>query len=271
MIFKINKSIFVIGGQGMRGLFLSLLFVSCFGWVNAATPSAKDLVLQSEQQTMGDSLRATITMNITREGSERSLKFKIWQSKRDKALVKIIEPRKDLDTGSLRIGMGLWQFLPNVNRVIRIPPSMMLQSWMGSDFTNDDLVKASSLSRDYIHTHEGVEKIGADEAVKILCQPKPDAPVVWGKIKLWLRKGDSVPLRQEFYSEHNELLKVMIGSDIKKVGSHTIPMTLTMTTPKKPKNKTVMRFEEASFDQVIADSIFTQEVLQRAVAVVSRD
>jgi outer membrane lipoprotein-sorting protein len=259
-----QRIVFLIG----MVLFTSLLSAS---FSRAAAPAVDDpkataLVLKSEQNTMGDSLQSTVTMTITRGSSQRELKFKIQQWKREKALVKVLEPRKDRDTGSLRLGMGLWQYLPNINRVVRIPPSMMLQSWMGSDFTNDDLVKTSSLSRDYTHQIEGTDTIDGQAVTKIVCDPKPDAPVVWGKVRLWVRTADGVSIRQEFFSEHGELLKVMNGTVVKTIGKHTLPTVLTMTVPKKPGDQTTMRFEGVVFDQSIEDSVFTQENLRRAVS-----
>ncbi len=230
----------------------------------ASDPRALKLVEAAEQNAMGNSLVANVTMSIERESSKRDLKFKLWQWKRDKALVKISEPVKDRDTGSLRLGLNLWQYLPNVGRTVRIPPSMMLQSWMGSDFTNDDLIKTSSLSRDYTHQLDGEDELRGEKVMKVTCLPKPNAPVVWGKVRLWIRTKDAVNLRQEFYSEHGDLLKVMDGSDVKKYGKHTIPSTLTMTVIKKPGTKTTMRFLDANFDGPVEDQVFTQENLTHA-------
>ncbi len=242
-------------------LFLTSLVSTSSGFAAESNAKATKLVEQAEQQTMGNSLKANVSMSIVRAGSTRDLKFRLWQFKRDKALVKISEPLKDRDTGSLRLGINLWQYLPNIGRVVRIPPSMMLQSWMGSDFTNDDLIKTSSLARDYTHQLDGDDKLRGDKVSKVLCMPKPDAPVVWGKVRLWIRSKDGVSLRQEFFSEHGELLKVMDGSDIKKFGTHTIATTLTMTVAKKEDQKTTMHFADAVFDQPIDEHIFTQENL----------
>ena len=117
----------------------------------AATDNATELVKKSEEHTQGKSFQGKMTMLVGHSGSKREMKMRVWQFGHEKALVKILEPQKDRGTGNLRLNFELWQYLPNVNRVIRIPSSMMLQSWMGSDFTNDDLVKASSLSKDYTH------------------------------------------------------------------------------------------------------------------------
>jgi hypothetical protein len=224
---------------------------------------AKAFVAAAEQQSMGDSLFADVSMTVERESSRRDLKFKIWLWRRDKAFVKIQEPLKDRGSGSLRLNLNLWQFLPNIGRVVRIPPSMMLQSWMGSDFTNDDLIKTSSLSRDYTHQFESDESLRGETVRKVVCTPKPDAPVVWGKVRLWLRPKDAVALRQEFFSERGELLKILEGTDVKTFGTHTMASTLTMSVLKKPGTKTVMKFNSAKFDESIPDQTFTQENLMR--------
>jgi outer membrane lipoprotein-sorting protein len=230
----------------------------------ATAKTAIEKVMHSEFQSQGDSMSALVSMSVEHDNAKRDLKFRIWQIGHDKALIKILTPTKDKDTGSLRIKFDLWQYLPNVSRVIRIPSSMMLQSWMGSDFTNDDLVKASSQSRDYTHTIEGEDKIGDETVVKIICTPKPDAPVVWGKIRLWLRAKDDVPLRQEFFNEHGDLLKRLDGSDVKTIGKHNFPTHLVMFNLSKPGNKTIMDFSEVKFDENISEAVFTQENLKKS-------
>jgi hypothetical protein len=179
--------------------------------------------------------------------------------------VKVTKPPKDRNTGNLRLGLKLWQFLPNVDRLITIPPSMMLQSWMGSDFTNDDLVKSSSLSKDYTHKLLGGESFNGENAYKILCTPKPTAPVVWGKIIEWLRYPDAVPLKREFYSERGDLLKTMTGTDVKTFGKHTVPTTLTMVNHKKNGAKTVLHYDKITYDEPVDAAIFRQEFLRKPV------
>lgn len=226
---------------------------------------AKKMIEQSEAHTRGESLEAEMSMTVHTSNTQRNVTFKTWLSGRDKAVIKILSPIKDKGTSNLRLQLSLWQYLPNIDRVVKIPPSMMLQSWMGSDFTNDDLVKSSSLSRDYNHHIETTETLSGVKAVKIICTPKPDAPVTWGKVIVWLREKDSVPLKQEFYSENNELIKLLEGSEIKSFGNHTIPTILTMSSVKKPGAKTVLQYQSVSFDQKLEDKIFTQEYIRKAI------
>ena len=226
---------------------------------------ADDLVAKSEMQTRGKTFQGEVTMNVEHGDSKRTMVMSILSVGKEKAYVKIRKPTKDRDSGNLRLDLNLWQYLANIERIIKIPPSMMLQSWMGSDFTNDDLVKSSSLSSDYTHTLVKKGPFHGFPAVRIDCIPKPTAPVVWGKISLWLRAADAVPLSQEFYSESGEMLKQMDGQDIKTFGTHTIPTTLVMKNLKNKDSKTTMHYDKVIFDEPIADSVFTQENLRRAV------
>lgn len=255
----------------MKTLFLLTLALSLSSPVDAA-PKAKKaaggddadaLIEKSENHVRGKSFRGKMTMTVEHDGAVRTLVLRNWSVGREKSFVKVLSPAKDRDTGNLRIDLNLWQYLPNVERIIKIPPSLMLQSWMGSDFTNDDLVKTSSLTRDYTHKSLGREKYEGFDAVKIECVPKPNTPVVWGKVVAWVRAGDGVPLKQEFYSEGGELLKVMEGSNVKSFGSRTIPTQLVMKNVKRENSKTTLKYDEVAFDETIPDSIFTQENLRK--------
>jgi hypothetical protein len=148
--------------------------------------------------------------------------------------------------------------LANVDRVIKIPPSMMLQSWMGSEFTYDDLVKASSLTQDY--QHKIIEN--KNGVIKIECLPKPSAPVVWGKIIETIRLEGYVTIEREFYNERGEKLKTMTGEDIRPVGKHSVPHVLTMVNHKKSDAKTIIKYDRIQYDQDLSDNFFTQKKLK---------
>lgn len=229
------------------------------------TPSER--IRNVEKNIEGKTFKAIATMIVVRNDQERRMKMKLWWKDRKLALISILEPKKDQGTGNLRIKTDLWQYLPKVNRIVRVPSSMMLQSWMGSDFTNDDLVKSGSLFSDYTHKEIGKDKIGSDDVIKIECSPKSNSAVVWGKVLVWLREQDDVPMKQEYYSEKGELIKVMEGRNIKKFGNHTIPTQMTMTNLKKNGNKTHIEYEHDSieFDKDIPDSLFSQENLRKGL------
>lgn len=242
---------------------VSLLALGASSRTDAAFPSGLELVKKADHHTRGDTLESRMRMTVIRGTTERNLEIKVWTSKTDKAVVKILSPAKDRDTGNLRLKFDIWQYLPNLERTIKIPPSMMLQSWMGSDFTNDDLVKTSSISRDYVHTVIAEEVVGGMKTYKIECIPRKDAPIAWGKMYIWVRNPDGVPVKHEYYSENGELAKIMIGTDLKTFGSHTLPTKLSMKLPRRADNETRIEYLDLKFDQEIPANTFTQEFLKK--------
>ncbi|MFQ5752196.1 MAG: outer membrane lipoprotein-sorting protein, partial [bacterium] len=164
----------------------------------------------------------------------------------------------------LKIKKEMWNYIPKINRVIKIPPSMMMQSWMGSDFTNDDLVKESSVVEDYTHILLGREKEAGFECFKIELKPKAEAAVVWDRIVEWIRVKDYVPLKAEYYNERKERVRTLLFSAIKKMSGRTIPLRMELIEEKKPGHKTVLLLREAIFDKPLPKSIFTKQNLKRA-------
>ena len=204
------------------------------------------------------------TMTIVRPDWQRSTEFKFWSEGTDKAFILILGPAKDRGVTFLKIKKEMWNYIPKINRDVKIPPSMMLQSWMGSDFTNDDLVQESNIVTDYIHTLLGQENVAGYDAHKIELRPKPEAAVVWDKVVMWIAVENSVPLKEEYYNERGELIRTMIFSDIKKMGDRIIPAKFEVVEAKKPGHKTVMELEDATFDRPLKKSVFTKQHLRRA-------
>lgn len=239
-----------------------LIFIFLFSIVTHAdikqNQIASNLVKKSEANMRGNTLRGRMEMEVNNNGSVRTIKFDFWTKGRNKALIKVLEPAKETNSGNLRIDLNLWRYLANVDRIIKVPPSMMLQSWMGSDFSYDDMVKTSSLYEDYIH--EYLES--KNGITKIKCIPKPKAPVVWGHVIEWIKESDLVPVRREFYSEKGNLLKTMIAENIKAVGRHKIPMKMTMTNYQKEGLTTTLQYKTIKMDIPLDDSIFTQQKLK---------
>jgi hypothetical protein len=230
----------------------------------ASGVEVKDLIQKVEHQSMGDSFVGHLKMSVKRPEGQRDLEIQSWAEGRDKALVKVLKPEKDRGTANLRLEYNLWQYLPKIERTIKVPPSLMLQSWMGSDFTNDDLVKTSRLSRDYDCKFEKDDVIDKQKVVQILCTPKPDAPVVWGKLQLWIEPTKAVLLAQDFYTENGEKVKELRGTRVKAFGSHTLASLLTMKTLKK-NTSTTLEYLDAKFDGAIDKNVFTQSRLQAPI------
>jgi hypothetical protein len=229
------------------------------------TPSfalnVQELLDRAEQQSLGKTFQGRMHMNVQRPEGNRDLEILSWTDGRDKALVKVLKPEKDRGTANLRREMNLWQYLPKIERTIKVPPSLMLQSWMGSDFTNDDLVKSSRLSRDYLCTHEKDEKLESVMTAKLICRPKPDAPVVWGRLELWIEPKQAILIAQDFFTENGEKVKEMRGTKVKTYGAHTLASQLSMKTLKK-NTTTILEYMDAKFDTAIDKNIFSQSYLQ---------
>lgn len=218
---------------------------------------------QVEKLLWGSTLQGDYEMTIATPRWQRTLGLKVWMERPRRSFVRIVSPAKEAGIGSLRIGSEMWNYLPNVERIVKIPPSMMLQPWMGSDFTNDDLVKESSILDDYTHRVLGVVQQDGAEVLQIEAVPKPEAAVVWGRIVYWVRRADTIPLKQEFFSERGERVRVLSFSDVRKVGGRVLPTRWEMRPDAKPGNVTTVLLKEAVFNQPVEDEVFSQRNLQR--------
>jgi len=224
--------------------------------------SAKEIIRKSDLLIRGATNRGNLEMTITTPYFKRTLKMKIWNKGLKKSFVRIYSPAKEAGIGSLKIGNEMWNYLPAIEKIIKVPPSMMMSPWMGSDFTNDDIVKESSIVEDYEHRIVAEEAIDNFTAYKIEALPKPNAPVVWGKRFYWSRKGDFVPLREEYYDEKGKRIKVLDYKEIKPMGGRVIPTLMTMRTMGKENKTTALRIIEAQFDIPVSDNIFSLRNLQ---------
>ncbi|NOY78615.1 MAG: outer membrane lipoprotein-sorting protein, partial [Calditrichaeota bacterium] len=157
----------------------------------------------------------------------------------------------------------IWNWIPTIQRVIKIPPSMMLQPWMGSDFTNDDLVRESSIVNDYTQSILGEEKVDGRLCYKIKLTPKPEAGVVWGKVILWISKAGYLELKAEFFDEDGKLVKTMLASRVRKMGGRTIPTHLEMIPQNKPGHKTILDYRKIKFNIKIRPSFFSVQNMKR--------
>ncbi len=246
-----------------------IVFVTCTAAWGADDPpreltSAKEIINEMDKLLRGDTASGTYEMTITDPRWTRTLKLLVWEKRLEKkSFIRILSPAKEKGIGTLKIESEMWNYLPRVERTIKIPPSMMMQPWMGSDFTNDDLVKESSIVDDFTHELLGVVDMDGHRAYHIVSRPRPDAPVVWDKIVYWLTVGDYLPLKEEFYSEKGELIRVMTFSEIKEVGGRLIPTYWEMVPVKKKGRMTSMRILDAVYNEPIDDAIFTLRNLKK--------
>ncbi len=230
---------------------------------NAQDLNGREILDRAENLLWGKTLQGEFEMSITTPRWQRALTLRAWMDRPKRSFIRILAPAKEAGIGSLRIGAEMWNYLPNIERTIKIPPSMMLQPWMGSDFTNDDLVKESSIVNDYTQRILNVETVAGAPAYVVEALPKADAAVVWGRIVYWVRKADFIPLKQEFYSERGELVRVMTFSEIRPIGGRTVPTKWELRPTDKPGNVTTVLLKTALYDGPIDSEIFTQRNLQK--------
>jgi outer membrane lipoprotein-sorting protein len=231
----------------------------------AAAPGqvAVDIVRKANDLLRSTSSYGEFAMQIIKPDWQRMIKMKVWSLEPDYAMIYISEPAKDKGMVTLKMQKEVWNWIPTIQRIIKIPPSMMLQSWMGSDFTNDDLVRQSSIVEDYHHRILSEESYQDYTCYKIEMIPKPEAGVVWGKIITWIAKVGFLQLRAEYFDEDGFLVQTMNGSDIKRMGGRLIPTVWHMQPEDKPDQRTIFVYEKIEFDIKIDESFFTQQNMKR--------
>ncbi|EOV9406723.1 outer membrane lipoprotein-sorting protein [Vibrio parahaemolyticus] len=236
---------------------LFLLFTSL-----SYAESAFDIVQKSDQAMRGKSSYSEATMEIVRPDWTRSMTMKSWTKGTELSLVLVTAPAKDKGSASLKRHREMWNWVPSIERVIKIAPSMLSQSWMGSDFTNDDLINQSSIVVDYQHALLGNDSFEGDKVWVIEATAKPDAPVVWNKVSLWISQSTYLQRKVEFYDEFDERVNVLTTYDVKELGGRKIATRMEMKPVDKPGNKTIFTTHQAQFDFDINDDFFSQQQMK---------
>lgn len=224
---------------------------------------ATEIVQKMYDNMQGKSSKTEMTMQIIRPKWERSVSFKSWSLGQDYSLILTTAPARDKGTAFLMRENEIWNWLPDVNRTIKMPPSMMSRSWMGSDFSNNDLVRESSVVKDYTHTLVGDTTLRGYDCYKIKMIPKPDAPIVWAKVLSYITKDKYMQLRSEFYDEDGFLVRTMDGSEIKEIGDRYIPTKMVMVPVEEEGNKTIITYQNLEFDMGISKRFFSTQNMKR--------
>ena len=242
------------------GFFLFLIIVAAFS-ATAKAQDARSIIEASFNYIRGNASIATIQMTIHRPDWERSMTIKAWTKGQKESLFRIIAPPKDNGNGTLKKGREMWIYNPRINRVIKLPPSMMSQAWMGSDFSNNDLSKTDSIINNYTHTLIRSENINGKKVYFIKSIPKPEAPVVWGMQILKIRE-DNIILSQEFFDEDFKPVKKMTGFRIQMLGGKLFPKVWRMQKTDTKNKYTELVYNELVFKQKLKDSLFTTSNLR---------
>ena len=240
----------------LQGLGSNILF--------AQEISATDIVRKAEEKFKGEkSSYCVMSMTIIRPTWQRTIEFKSWSLGRDFALTLITAPAKESGQTFLKRKSEMWSWNPSINRLIKLPPSMMSQGWMGSDYTNDDILRESSLVNDYVHEIVGEETIGGRVCYKIKMTAKENAAIIWGKQLKWIDKKDFLVLKAELYDEDGSLVRTETGSEIKIMDGRTVTSKIEMIPQEEPENKTVLEIREIKFNLAVGENYFSQQNMQR--------
>ncbi len=218
--------------------------------------SAKEIIQKAMDNWRGLNSYSEMTMVIHRDNWERAMSMKAWTEGEKRSLVRVTKPKKDKGNATLVLDNEMWSFSPKINRVIKIPSSMMNQSWMGSDFSNRDVSRTTEILDRYIHTLKNTEVREGHTIYTIVSIPKEDAPVVWGKEILQIR-DDDVMLQHEFWDQDGVLIKKMETTEIKEMGGRTIAASMRMYKIESPDEWTSMRHEHIQFEVDLPKQLFT--------------
>lgn len=226
-----------------------------------AQMTAETIVQNAFDYWRGEASVSTAVMTVHRSGWERSMTIKAWTRGDSDSLFVVTAPAKDRGNSTLKAGNGMWIYNPKVNRVIKLPPSMMSQAWQGSDFSNNDLAKTDSLVKDYVHTLAGTSVHQGKTVYTIQSIPKPDAPVIWGMIRLKIRE-DHILLAEEFFDEDQKPVKIMTAWDIQMTGDKLFPMKWKMRRSTAADEYTLLSYETIEFKKSLSNRIFTRTNLK---------
>ncbi len=241
-----------------------LTVVILFSLTTAFGQNAKEIIRKADEKWNGEkSSQGTMTMTIVRPTWERTIQFKIWTLERDYSMTLITSPAKEKGQAFLKHKTEMWNWMPSISRMIKLPPSMMSNGWMGSDYTNDDILKESSMVVDFTHKIIGSETIDGWDCWKIEMYPHEDAAVVWGKIIKWISKDEYLMLKSEYFDEDGYLVKTEFGTDVKTMDGRKITSRIEIIPADKNNQKTIVVIDDIKFNVLLNDSFFSQQNMKR--------
>jgi len=244
----------------MRKLLLafSILF---FNLYHAQSPL--EIIQKADEKLRGKSSFSQMSITIVRPKWQKTMTMKNWSKGDNYAVSLVTSPAKEKGSVFLKRENQVWNYIPSLERTIKLPPSMMTQSFMGTDLTNDDLVKQSSMVVDYSHKILKEETVEGLNCWKLELLPNEEATVVWGKLIIWIDKSDYMQLKVEFYDEDEELVNLMNGYNFKMFGNKKLPSKIEFIPLEDEGNKTVIEYNSWEFDKEIPSNYFTTQYVSR--------
>lgn len=239
------------------------LLCGLFSQVANATSNLDEILNHVDQLWRGESSHTFMTMTVSTKNYQRQMSLEGWSKGKNKALVVIKAPKKDKGIATLKSEKNVWNYLPKINRVTKVPSSMMSGSWMGSHFTNDDLVKDSTFLDDYTNSLSFEGPRDSKDIYELTLIPKEDAPVVWGKVIIIVQKQDFIPLEVLYYDEDFSLKRTMTFDNQQQVGDKIIPHKLKLVPTDKPLESTTIEYHDISFDVALEERFFSIQNLKK--------
>jgi outer membrane lipoprotein-sorting protein len=237
-----------------------VLLLSFFSPAGAQELTATEVIRRADEKFNGEmSGYSVMNMTIVRPTWQRTVEFRSWALENKYALTLITAPAREKGQTFLKRGNEMWSWNPAINRLIKLPPSMMSQGWMGSDYTNDDILRESSVVDDYTHSFEGEENIGDRLCYKIRLTAKEDRDVLWSRQEWWVDKKDFIVLKTELYDEDGYLVRTENASDLKVMDGRLLPTYIELVPAESEGHKTILRITEMKFNIRLDESFFSQQ------------
>ncbi len=222
--------------------------------------SATEIVKKADEKFNGEkSGYSVMSMTIVRPSWQRTVEFRSWSLGNEYALTLITGPAREKGQSFLKRKTEMWSWNPAINRLIKLPPSMMSQGWMGSDYTNDDILRESSVVNDYTHSIDGEEIVDGRSCYKIMLRAKDNADVLWGHQLWWVDKKEFITLKAELYDEDGYLVRSEKASDLKTLDGRFIPTIIELIPAENEGYKTILKIVEMKFNIPIGESFFSQQ------------
>jgi len=242
--------------------FALLLAAAGLAPATARAQTPREIVDRIDRMMRGNSSRGTFTMDVETAHFHRAMTMNVWSLGTEYALVRVLAPPRDAGTATLKVRNDIWNYLPRVDRSIRLPASLMGASWMGSHFTNDDLVKESRMIDDYDIAIGFEGERDGEDVWEFTLTPKPDVAVVWGRIVEQVRKRDLMPRWARYYDEDGNLVRTMTFSDYRTMGGRLVPATMTIRPADKPGEHTTLHYSALEFDVGLNPDFFSLQRLR---------
>lgn len=205
----------------------------------------------------GEQSHGIMVMEVKTRHWQRSMSLESWSKGKDYSLVRILEPKKERGTATLKARNDLFSYLSKTGRTIKIAGGMMGSSWMGSHFTNDDLMRETRLADDYTARQLPAQKVGGVEVYRFELQPRPNRPVVWGKVEVVVRAADLLPVSERFFDEDGKAVRSLELSEVKTVSGRSMPTVMVMRPLDGTGESTKVTWKEISFDVKLAADFFS--------------